>query len=110
MTDETKEAARPRYGWLSVLIAVVFGLIYADVLWNAVGDLIKVPSQFGSLTPWWLLILDVVLPVLAFVAAFLLGRRRPTWTRALLFLIGFCVIACSTVASIGFTQWLTTGL
>jgi hypothetical protein len=107
-TEETPEPAtaptRARYGSLSIVVAVIFGLIYADVLWNAIGDLVNLPPEFGGLTPWWLLILDVVVPVAAFVVALLLGRKRSLGARSLFFLIGFGVVACSTVASIAFIQ------
>src|ERR1700761_7458741 len=102
-TTETT-AARVRYGWLSIVIAILFGVVYADVLWNAIGDLVNLPPEFGTLTPWWLLILDVAVPVLAFAAAFFVGRRRSVGARALIFLIGFGVVACSTVGSIAYIQ------
>src|ERR1700748_2014030 len=98
--DESEKPTRVPYGWLSILVAVVFGVIYADILWNAIGDLVNLPPAFGSLTPWWLLIVDVVVPVVAFVIAFFLGRRRSLGARSLFFLIGLGVVSCSTVASI----------
>jgi hypothetical protein len=105
-TEETSQSVpeRHRYGWPSILVAAIFGVIYADVLWNAIGDLVNLPALFGTLTPWWLLILDIVVPVAAFVAAFFLGRRRSLGARAMFFLIGLGVLACSTVASIGYIQ------
>ncbi|HEX4443084.1 MAG TPA: bacitracin resistance protein [Galbitalea sp.] len=103
MTTETEIPAAPwRYGWPSVLVAAVFGILYAYVLWQAVEDLIQLPAQFGSVTPWWLLILDIVVPVAAFVVAFFVGRRRSLGGRALLFLVGLALVACSTVSSISF--------
>ena len=108
MTIEADETAGPiaraRYGWASVAVAVVFGLLNAYVLWNAIGNLITLPRVFGSLTPWWILILDVAVPVLAYVAAFVIGRRRTIGPRALLFLIALAVVACSTVGSIAYVQ------
>ena len=100
----TQTQPRPRYGWPSVLVAAVFGVIYADVLWNAIGDLVNLPAEFGALTPWWLLVLDVVAPVVAFVAAFIVGRHSSIGSRSLFFLIGFGVVAGSTVVSIAYIQ------
>jgi hypothetical protein len=37
-----------------------------------------------------------------FVVVFLLGRRRSLGARALLFLVGLAVVACSTVSSIAY--------
>jgi len=102
-TQET-EKTRDRYGWTSLVVAVVFGLLYAYVLWNAIGNLVNLPKEFGSLTPWWLLIIDVAVPVIAFAAAVFVGRRGTLGTRALYLLIGLCVVACSTVGSIAYVQ------
>jgi hypothetical protein len=98
------EATPVRYGWTSLVLAVVFGLLYAYVLWNAIGNLINLPKEFGSVTPWWLLILDIAVPVIAFAAALFIGRRASFGARTLFFLIGFAVVACSTVGSIAYVQ------
>jgi hypothetical protein len=105
MTTETV-TPRPRiwYGWPSIAIAVAFGLLYAYVLWNAVGNLVNLPKELGELTPWWLLIVDVAVPVLSFAVAFVLGRRSSVAARTLFFFIGLTVVACSTVASIAYVQ------
>ena len=106
MTTEpaSEQGERIRYGWPSIVIAVVFGLLNAYVLWNAIGNLINLPKAFGSVTPWWLLILDLAVPVVAFAVAFVLGRRRSLGARALFFLMGLTVVACSTVGSIAYVQ------
>jgi hypothetical protein len=103
VSQET-ETTRGRYGWTSVVAAVVFGLLYAYVLWNAIGNLINLPKEFGSVTPWWLLIVDVSVPVVAYAAAWFIGRRASLGARALFFLIGLAVVACSTVGSIAYVQ------
>ena len=92
------------YGWPSILVAAVFGVLYADILWNSIGNLVNLPALFASVTPWWLLILDVALPVVVYVVAFFPGRRRSLGARAMFFLIGLGVLACSTVASIAYIQ------
>jgi hypothetical protein len=109
MTTETapvSEADKPRtrYGWASIAVAIAFGLLNAYVLWNAIGNLITLPKEFGSVTPWWLLILDVAAPVVFYVAAFVLGRRKSLGARAILFLLALAVVACSTVGSIAYVQ------
>ena len=103
MTEQSA-IARPRYGWPSILIAAVFGILYAYVLWTAIGNLIQLPVALGEVTPWWLLILDVALPVGVYVVAFLVGRRQPIGVRALLFFIGATVLSAATVGSIAFVQ------
>lgn len=102
MTDQA--APSHRYTWPSILVAAVFGILYAYVLWTAIGNLIQLPVALGDVTPWWLLILDVALPVVVYVAAFLLGRRRHIGVRAILFFIGATVLSAATVGSIAFVQ------
>ena len=67
MTKPTENAVdagrRPKYGWPSIAIAIVAALFYAYVFWGAVQNLIELPAIRRDATPWWLLILDVVLPV-----------------------------------------------
>jgi hypothetical protein len=98
------EKSKVRYGWASIALAIVFGLLNAYVLWNALGNLITLPQAFGSLTPWWLLILDVAVPVLSYAAAFIIGRRASLGARALYFLVALAVVASSTVGSIAYVQ------
>jgi hypothetical protein len=95
---------RRRYGWPSIAVAVVFGLLNAYVLWNAIGNLITLPQEFRSVTPWWLLILDVVAPVVTFAVAFIIGRRMSLGARAILFLLALAVVGASTVGSIAYVQ------
>ena len=93
---------RPRYGWPSIAIGIVAALFYAYVFWAAVQNLIDLPAVRGAATPWWLLILDVALPVLIYAAAVLLGLRRRTLTRAGLFVVGAALLACCVVSSLAF--------
>ena len=106
---QTTEKPRVHCGWGSIAVAIVFGLLNAYVLWNAIGNLVNVPKNLaaqglGSLTPWWLLILDVAVPVVAYAVAFFIGRRASLPARAGFFLVALAVVACSTVGSIAFTQ------
>lgn len=108
-TAPSGDKASVRYGWPSIVVAIVFGLLNAYVLWNDIGNLVNVPAGLAaqglaSLTPWWLLILDVVLPVAAYVVAFVMGRRQTLLVRSTFFLVALAVVACSTVGSIAYTQ------
>jgi hypothetical protein len=102
MSEGSAAAPRAKYGWPSIAIAIVFGLLYAYVLFGALSNLVSAPSVYGNQTPWALLIVDVALPVVVFVAAFLLGRRQPIGYRVLLFVAGATVLSCATVASIAY--------
>ena len=106
MTEQTEPppVRRSGYGVPSIVIAIVAALLYAYVLWGAIGNLIQLPKELGALTPWWLLIVDVAVPAVVYVAAILLGLRQHILTRAVLFVLGATVLGCCTVGSIAFVQ------
>lgn len=106
MTDpnETPSKGLPRYGVPSIALAVVAAILYAYVFWQAIGNIVQLPKVLGAVTPWWLLILDVALPVVVYAGAIGLGLRHRTLTRAAFFAIGATVLACCTVGSIAFVQ------
>lgn len=97
--DDNREATRGRYGWLSLVVAAIFGLFFAHSVWAAVGNMIALPAfydlaGFGSENvPWWLLWIGVLVPVVVFVIAFVIGRRRNVGVKALVFLVGLAVAA-----------------
>jgi hypothetical protein len=66
---------------MKLVIAIVFGLLHLWALFQGVSNLIALPgfyaqSGLAAYTPWWLLVLGVLVPVVTFVAALLLGRGR----------------------------------
>lgn len=81
--------------WLVVGISVLFGLFYAYALWNALAFLISQASGPLGLNGygWFVLLLAVVFPLLAFGVAFAIGWRRVAWEFALVLLVGLCVVA-----------------
>lgn len=88
----------PRRGlptWVVVVISVFFGLFYAYALWNAVDFLISQASGTLSLNGygWFVLLLAVVFPLVAFGIAFAIGWRRSWWEFALVLLTGLGVVA-----------------
>ena len=101
--DDAREAKRGRYGWLSLVVAALFGLFYAYDLWEALGNLFNLPVAYNSLgigdrVPWLLLWTGVLVPPLAFAVAVIVGRRRNVFGKALIFLVGLAVVACLTLA------------
>ncbi|MGA7147521.1 MAG: bacitracin resistance protein [Microbacterium sp.] len=102
MTDSTRDAAasglsqnRRTPTWLLVTISVVFGLFYAYALWNAVAFLVDQATGPLGLNAygWFVLLLAVVFPLMAFGVAFALGWRRRVWQFALVLLAGLCLVA-----------------
>jgi hypothetical protein len=100
-----QEAAAPRSAtplWLAVTIAVLFGVLYAYDVWEAVGNLVGLSLQAASLgislsgVGLALLIVALVLPFLVFGIAFWLGRRRGPIQQVVLFLAGYAAVQAIT--------------
>ena len=104
--DDAREAKRGRYGWLSLVVAALFGLFYAYDLWEALGNLFNLPVAYDALgigdrVPWALLWTGVLVPPLLFAIAFFVGRRRNVFAKALIFLVGLAVVAALTLGILG---------
>ncbi|TBN56054.1 hypothetical protein EYE40_00815 [Glaciihabitans arcticus] len=97
MTDETVEAKK-RFGWLTIAVIVLFGLLYAYDVWEAIGNLLQFPQVYVDQAdvPWWLLIANLALPVLLFGLALWLGWKRSFIDKVLLFFVGLSVVAVLT--------------
>jgi hypothetical protein len=81
--------------WLIVSISVFFGLFYAYAMWNALGFLVEQASGPLGLNTygWFVLVIAVAFPVVAFVIAFILGWRRPARQLTLVLLTGLSLVA-----------------
>ncbi len=81
--------------WVVVTISGFFGLFYAYALWNAVDFLISQASGTLGLNGygWFVLLLAVVFPAIAFGVAFAIGWRRSWWQFALVLLAGLGLVA-----------------
>lgn len=107
VADDNREASRGRYGWLSLVVAAIFGLFFAYDVWEAVGNMIALPSfydaaGFGSQNvPWWLLWIGVLIPPVVFVIAFVIGRKRNVGVKALLFLVALALAAGFSIGVLG---------
>jgi hypothetical protein len=85
--------------WLTVALAVLFGLFYAYDVWEAIAWLVAnngvargLDTQL-SVFGWTVQIFAVLMPLLVFAGAFLLGRRRRAGAQAVLFFTGLCLVA-----------------
>ena len=99
--------ARPRaLGPLGIAIAIVFGIIYAYDLWEAIAPMLDLPAVYEAFgldpaaVPWWLLIIGVLIVPVVFTLALVLGFRRNGFERALIFLVGLTVVACVSLVII----------
>jgi hypothetical protein len=72
-----------------VLVTLLFAVLHGYTLLLAISNLVALPGVYelfgiGDAVPWWLLVIGVAAPVVLFVAAVLLGRRRSLAHRVLL--------------------------
>lgn len=114
-TTPVEKKPQPRVGTLSLIIAALFGLLYAYDVWEAVGNLIGIPTIYRSLgaeasIPWWLLIAAIALPVIIYALVFLLGLRRSVGERALLLLLGLAVSSALFLGTIGVNSLIFSDL
>lgn len=119
MTDAvvTSENATRGPKWLRYAVLVLFALLFAFDLFEALTNL------FGALelsdarnafresqdlapiaVPWAVLLANVAAPVLGFVAAWWLGRRRRPGAQAVIFLVGLAVVAAFTLTLVALAR------
>ena len=81
--------------WAVVAISVFFGLFYAYALWNAVAYLVAQASGTYGLSGygWFVLLMAVLFPLVAFAIAFALGWKRLWWEFAFVLLTGLALTA-----------------
>ncbi len=106
MSAEAKGAtpARRLPPFLVVAIAGVFGLFYAYVVWSAVALLIQQangPLGLNGLG-WFVYILPIVFPLVAFGIAFAIGARRAAGQFAIVLLAGLTLSSAFWLAIVGY--------
>ena len=108
--DDTARSRRGGIGWLSLTIAILFGLFYAYDLFEGISNIVGVTAQINSYNearsvvkldpvpiPWVWLIIDLLLAPVVYVIAFLLGRRNSVFTKIVIFVVGLTVVAAVTL-------------
>jgi hypothetical protein len=89
--------------WLAATIAVLFGVLYAYDVWEAVRDLVGVTMLVGDLGVSFagvgigILIAALLVPLVVFGVAFWLGRRRGPLAQIVLFLAGYALVQALTL-------------
>jgi hypothetical protein len=96
--------------WLVAAVAILFGLLFAYDLIEAITNLVGVPAELSSrndfreandlaplVVPWGLLWANAILPVVVFVLAWWLGRRRRPGAQTVIYLVGLAVVAAYTL-------------
>ena len=109
--ENATQSRAGRLGWLSITIAIAFGLFYVYNLFEAISNVVGVTSQINLYNqaravvkldpvpiPWVWLVIDVLLAPVAFTLAFVLGRRQRPLLKVLLFVIGLTLVAAMTLS------------
>lgn len=105
-TDTTDTTSQPRPAtplWLAATIAVLFGVLYAFDVWEAVRDLVGMTMLVGDLGVSFagigigILIAALLIPLIVFGIAFWLGRRRSPLAQIVLFLAGYALVQALTL-------------
>lgn len=81
--------------WLVVTISGLFALFYAFVVWTALGFLFQQAGGVQGLTGygWFVLLLPVIFPLVAYAGAFAIGWRRAALPFILVLLTGLALVA-----------------
>lgn len=104
------DAPSRRHRILHLAVNILLGLFYAYDLFEAISNLIAVPAQLADYNkfliendisplavPWTILVANLLLPLVVFVAAWVLGRGRSIRQQAVLLLAGLAVVAALTL-------------
>ena len=100
-TPPQADPRRPR--WILYTLLGAFGLLYAYAIWNAVAYMIPLVGLAIGVTSWVALILAIILPVVIYVVAIALTRRRRLGTVALVLLAGLGLVAVFWLDVVGYT-------
>ena len=107
MSADTAAPPRTRrIAW--IWIAALFSLAFLWQVYGAVSNLVawlgfaNVLGEQLTATAWVVLLLGIAIPVVAFVAAVLLGRRRSRVGFALVLLLAVCVSEALSLSQLAF--------
>lgn len=98
----TDAPTHPR--WIDLALGILFGLFFAFDVWEAIENVIvfsTVASQVGaSVTAlsWVFLVLLIILPIVLFAIAYLVGRRRGIVAKILLYLAAIGVSSATSLS------------
>jgi hypothetical protein len=96
--------APSRTRWLVIALDIVFGLVFAYYLWDAIRSVIVLPAAYENAgferadAPWAALFAGVLAPVAIYATAFLLGLRHRLGGKALLFVGALVTLACVSIS------------
>lgn len=108
IAEDDKATAKGKHGWLSWTVAVIFGLLYTYDLFEAISTVAIVSSSMANTNatlgehvvtpPWAVLVPDLLVAPVVYLAAFFIGRRQGVLAKALVFLLGLAIVAALTLS------------
>ena len=104
---DAESAKHGRYGLVSAIVAIIFGLFFAYDLFEAISNFVlviaginhtnQISKDLGlsqsAVIPWVVLIPDLLIAPVVYAIAFVVGRRRRLLARAAIFLIALAAAA-----------------
>lgn len=100
-----------RMPWFRLTVIVLFALVYAWDLFEAISDLLGVAAQITKYNenatliglntisiPWTVLVINLLLPPVVFGLALLITRRRNVGILAVVFVVGLGVVAAVSLS------------
>ncbi len=104
MSDTVTEQRQTPGMVTRVALMVSFGAFYAFLMWQGLGNLVNIPAYFldrygldSTNVPWAVLIAGVAIPVIAFIAATVVGWRQSASMMSLIFTTGFAISALASI-------------
>ncbi len=114
-SDGAARARGIRVSRAALAVAVLFALLYAYDLFEAVSNAFGVTAQIAdynrlaveaglaeATVPWTLVVANILVAPVVFGAALLLARRRGIGILALLLAAGLCVVAAVSLSLVAF--------
>lgn len=92
MSETTSRASSPLGLGKSIIIGLA-GLFYAYAVWNAVSYLMTVAPAGINAYGWFVLIFSILFPILVFVVAYAIGRRRSLGDLVVAMIAGLGLVA-----------------
>jgi hypothetical protein len=108
MSAEVVAAGSRRRLGARIAVAVAFLLAFLWQIYGAVSNLVvwlnfaDAMKEQLSATAWIVLLIGIAVPVIAYVAGLVLGRRRRVGALALVLLLALCVSEALTLSQLAF--------
>jgi hypothetical protein len=103
-------ATPARMGWVSIAIAIIFGLLFAFYFYEAISQALQLSDYLTEQNPLlkkvgheligfpWVAVGPLLaLPFVTYALAFFIGRRRPLLMKIGLFVMGLAVLSAGSL-------------